>query len=353
MLTIQFSGNKRFPKKKQSIVSGILLLSSEEQRIAETGSSETVSIRIDGSKVITDGFTGEITLGEGYGNEFLSRLESDLITIYPTNKNDIEQFIEELAEDYAQGRLNKTENKNTSYFKKPNKWIYVIVSVLFVSLLATGFYFFFQSTQTKNQINPKTSSVAVDNANEMNQSVQELSVNELEKKYPKRLSEVANSLAEEKQFDKLESFQEKYPTDEGAFNLAFYKKEWEKVIQVPSTNLSKEKQIMLAHAYIELGKLSEAEILNDSLKSDTLKAEMNTAYKRKAILLVQEGQLAKAEEIQAKVKDNELEELIETGKTCQEMIEFYKKEKDVENQELWVKRLENLGGELLTNEKNE
>lgn len=330
-----------------------MLLSSEEQRIAETGSSESVSIRIDGSTIITGGFNGEITLGEGYGDEFLTRLESDLITIYPDDKRSIEKFIEELAEDYAQGRLNKTEEKNNSYSKKRSKWIYLLGVVLFVFIICMGLFFFFHSTYQKNQTTQISSSTTVDKEDEFKKVVLESTVKELGEKYPKRLSEVANYLAEGKQFDKLEAFQEAFPTDEGAFNLAFYKKEWEKVIQVPSTNLSKEKQIMLAHAYIELGKLSEAEILNDSLKSDTLNTEIHAAYKRKAILLVQQGQVEKAADIQSKINDKDLAEVIETGKTCQEMIEFYKKEKDLENQELWIKRLENLGGELLTNEKNE
>ncbi|MFD1902543.1 hypothetical protein GQR36_27165 [Enterococcus termitis] len=50
------------------------------------------------------------------------------------------------------------------------------------------------------------------------------------------------------------------------------------------------------------------------------------------------------------MKDSDLGELIDTAKLCREMIEHYKKEKDVENQKIWLNKLENLGKELLPNE---
>ncbi|MFD1902544.1 hypothetical protein GQR36_27170 [Enterococcus termitis] len=55
---------------------------------------------------------------------------------------------------------------------------------------------------------------------------------------------------------------------------------------------------MLAHAYIELGKLSEAEILNKKLKSDVIDRELSYSYKVKAIQAIQESNLSEAEEIQ-------------------------------------------------------
>lgn len=329
------------------------LLSSEEQRIAGIESSESVSIRIEGSTVITEGFTGEIALGDGYGEEFLSRLEADLTAIYPTNKQEIELFIGELAEDYAQGRQKQAQPNTREEPKKRKNWIVLLVVFGLLSCVGVAFFFVIRPYVDKREPPQTTQLSETNDESQLKQAVKGMSAEELGKKYPKQLSTLANLLAESEQFDKLETFQKTYPTDEGAFNLAFYKKEWEKVIQVPSTNLSKEKRVMLAHAYVELGKLSEAEIINESLKSETIQTEVTAAYKRKAILLIQQGELAKAEEIQKKINDKELPELIETGKTCQEMIAYYKKEKDVDNQNLWLKRLESLGGELLSNEKNE
>ncbi|MBO0423381.1 hypothetical protein [Enterococcus plantarum] len=359
-LTIQFSDNKRFPKKKQSIFEGMAILTSEEQRIMAAKSSETVMITIEGSMIITDGFVGQIPLGEGHGIELLSYLESELCRLYPENKLEVTEFIEELTEAYSEGRnrdLSEAKNGKNSYSTKkiPTK-VFVSGIVIFALIAAVAVFFVTQKkiatlreTTTASSINE----IKTDSDNKLKTDVKSDSATELGKKYPDQHTKIATLLAEEKQFEKLKDFQKEYPTDEGAFNLAFHEKKWEKVIQIPSATLTNEKQIMLVHAYVELGKLSEAEILNEKLKSKTLTTEIQEAYKRKAILLIQQGKIAEAEGIQGKIKDTDLAELIETGKTCKEMIDFYKKEKDVDNQNVWLKRLENLGGELLDNDSNE
>lgn len=357
MLTIQFSGNKRFPKKKRSIFDGMTTLSLAEQRIQAAESSEIVTITIEGSAIINDGFVGDIPLGEGAGEELLSYLDSQLCEQYPENETVILQFIEELAEEYARERSEETNPVQQSVkrpINKKNRTIMLLISiVILVVLIGSGFFFYrVQEAKSKLVTGPK----AVETTNsesKLKTAIKEESAQQLGERFPKEHVQIVKRLSEAQEFDKLAQFQELFPTNEGAFHLAFYEKKWAEVIKNPSADLTKEMQVMLAHAYIQLGRLSEAEILNEQLKSQTLNTEILVAYKEKAILSIQKGNMKDAEEIQKKINDKDLPELIETGKTCQEMIDHYKKEKDVENQTIWLKRLESLGGDLLSNEKNE
>ncbi|MBO0474879.1 hypothetical protein JZO86_14345 [Enterococcus ureasiticus] len=357
MLTIQFSGNKRFPKKKLSIFNGITVLSFEEQRIQAAESSEVVTITIEGSAIIDDGFVGDIPLGEGAGDELLSYLESQLCDLYPENETVILQFIEELAEEYSRERGEQTDPVLQSAKRptnKKNSLFVLLVSVgVLVVLIGAGFFFYhLQKSKSELPVDPKTAETT-DSESKLKTAIEEESAQQLGEQFPKERVQIVKLLSEAQKFDKLAQYQELFPTNEGAFHLAFYEKKWAEVIKNPSADLTKETQIMLAHAYIQLGRLAEAEILNEQLKSQTLNTEILAAYKEKAILSIQKGNMKDAEEIQKKINDKDLPELIETGKTCQEMIDHYKKEKDVENQTIWLKRLESLGGDLLSNEKNE
>lgn len=167
------------------------------------------------------------------------------------------------------------------------------------------------------------------------------------KKFPEKLGDLVDYLTENQEFKALKELNETFPTAEATFDLAFYQKEWEEVIGLNDSKLTKERQVMLAHSYIELGRLTEAEILNKTLKSKILTNEIHFAYKIKAIKLIQAGKIDDAAAIQKKINDDELEELLATGKACLEMIEHYKKENDSESQKQWVSRLENLGGEII------
>lgn len=362
MFTVQFSDNKHFPNKKLSLVEGMTILASEEQRVQTAKSSEVVkiSIKSSGKGENSDEFTGLIELGKGYGNELLSYIEQELKRTYPKNKAEINLFIEELAAEYAEGRQrshNKlpSATKITSYgfFSKKQVLIGTVIFVLLLTIMGV-FLFVKQSKTIKNASSEQTNVSIEQQENKEDSSMEQLlkkdSASNLGKKYPKRREEIAQALAKTKRFNELEKFQKAYPTTEGAFQVAFYKKDWSKVIQLNTGDFSNEKQIMLVHAYLSLGKISEAEILNEQLKSQTLKKEIKIAKKDKSIHFTQQGKFKEALALQKELKDPDIEELIATGKTCQEMITYYQKEKDTKNQKIWTKRLENLGKDLLSNE---
>ncbi|WP_137665482.1 hypothetical protein [Enterococcus hulanensis] len=167
------------------------------------------------------------------------------------------------------------------------------------------------------------------------------------KEYPKKLKEIEQAIVESKDFDELEKFNEKYPTAEGKFDLAFHLKNWETVIETDQSTLTKERQVMLAYAFIQLDKLDEADILNKKLTSKKLSEALNLAYKQRAIKYVQAGKFADAQKINDRIDDTDLFELIQTGKSCQEMIDYYSEKKDKDNESTWRNRLENLGKDLI------
>ncbi|KAF1294157.1 hypothetical protein [Candidatus Enterococcus leclercqii] len=165
--------------------------------------------------------------------------------------------------------------------------------------------------------------------------------------FPEQLALIANLLTQNQRFDDLEKFNERHPTPEGTFDLAFHNEDWKQVITLNDPQLTPERQAMLVYAYVQLGQMEEAEILNKTLKSDKLTEEIQRGWKVAAIKAIQKADFKEAERIQKKISDSDVKELIDVGKTCQEMIELYSKKKDNENKKIWQDRLAGLGKEFL------
>lgn len=219
------------------------------------------------------------------------------------------------------------------------------ISVLIVLLLAMVALFFGGKTYLGNrkesdQKNKTSYSTLIEDKNYLKAG----------KEFPEKVKDIEEIIVEEKEFDALEEFNDKYPTPEGKFDLAFYLKNWEAVIETDQSTLTKERQVMLAYAYIKLDRLEEAEILNKKLMSEKLTGQIKDARKIKGIKAVQKGDFGEAQKIQDKIDDRDLYEIIQTGKSCKEMIDFYKEKEDQENELIWKNRLENLGKDYLSNE---
>ncbi|MFD2388857.1 hypothetical protein [Enterococcus rivorum] len=315
MLTIQFSENKRFPKKAVTIYEGIKLLYSEEQRIMAAKSSESVKIMIKGSTVI-DEFSASIPLGKGYGQELISYVEQELLSNYPDNQNEIDQFVEELATSFADGRNGSPMPDNNVKEKKAkstwnSKTVLVIFLIAFITVMGGILWFTFAGREFSKKVTPPAQTVTSQSAGEKQNDPSKKIVAALEKKsaievgnkFPEDHVLIVEYLVEKKKFKDLETFQDSFPTEEGAFNLAFYQEDWENVIKLQTTKLTKEYQAMLAHAYIKLRQPMEAEILNETLKSDTLKKEILETYKVNAVYKSERGKLTmpKPSKIRSKI----------------------------------------------------
>ena len=66
-----------------------------------------------------------------------------------------------------------------------------------------------------------------------------------------------------------------------------------------------------------------------------------------AIGYLRQKNVEEAKKIQDKLNDDQLEEMIDTTKIYVQMISHYSKEKDSKNQELWERKLKQIGKEYL------
>lgn len=172
---------------------------------------------------------------------------------------------------------------------------------------------------------------------------------ELGEKYPQRLLEIEQYYLDEQDFSALQAFNRQYPTVNGEFDVAFYKEDWEKVIETEVNDLTTERKVMLAHAYIQLGKLEEAEILNATIKSKTLTNELDAKYFESGLAALRDQEFSKAKEHKEKIKSTETQgayqEYLDNAEIMRQMIDLYQEKKDEANQKLWERKLENIGKE--------
>lgn len=161
----------------------------------------------------------------------------------------------------------------------------------------------------------------------------------------KDVRQIMRTLALRQQTDTINSIQKKYPTTIGQFYQAFYASNWTYIVENPPQKIESSEQIMLAHASIQLGRLEEAEVLNQTLKSNRITEEIQEAKIQQAVNHLRKGEIKEAEEQQKEVKSTVLAELIDEAKTYTNLIQLYKDNKDAENQQRWEKIRSNIGKE--------
>lgn len=370
MIKIKFEGNSRFPKKEVAFYDGLDLLSRVEDQVIAEELSESVQIKIyiQRDKSINrkhPDFSSELPLGKEYGYELIGFIESKLREYYGDDDERVYVFIELLLDEVKEARSTGPEKKpkktippstpSAAVSRKQRKWPLIIGASLLAILLVTGGGFLafqhFSTAATDTQI----SSTETTESTTSQEPVEDQVTKALETKdpvkvgeeFPKQLALIAGLLSQNQRFDDLATFNEKFPTPEGTFDLAFHNEDWKQVITLNDPQLTSERQAMLVYAYVQLGQMEEAEILNKTLKSDKLTEEIQRGWKVAAIKAIQKADFKKAENIQKKINDSDVKELIETGKACQEMIELYSKKKDNENKKIWQDRLAGLGKEFI------
>lgn len=370
MIKIKFEGNTRFPKNEVAFYDGLDLLSRVEDQVIADELTETVQIKIyiQRDKAINrkhPDFSSELPLGKEYGYELIGFIESKLREYYGDDDERVYVFIELLLDEVKEARSDRSEMKSTKIARdsvppapvsrKQRKWPLIVgVSVLVILLVTGGGFLAFQHFSTA-ATDPLTSGTETIESTTSQEPVEEQVAKALKTEEPGKVAEefsdqlplIANLLTQDQRFDDLEKFNEQYPTPEGTFDLAFHKEDWKQVITLNDSQLTPERQAMLVYAYVQLGQMEEAEILNKTLKSDKLTEEIQRGWKVAAVRAIQKADFKKAETIQKKISDPDIKELIDVGKTCQEMIELYSKKKDNENKKIWQDRLAGLGKEFL------
>lgn len=110
--------------------------------------------------------------------------------------------------------------------------------------------------------------------------------------YPEKRHELIDYLTEQQEFTWLKEINEYYPTADAQFDLAFFEKNWEVVIETSPENLSDKRKVMLAFAYIELEQLAEAEILKKYLESEELSKKLDQNYLQKGLFFLKQKKIA-------------------------------------------------------------
>lgn len=359
MISISFDQNHRFSKKPISLYEGLSVLSQVEYQLALEEVEESVHIRIysneqDAKRRKNSNFDAVMTLGLGYGYNLLEFIEEQVEINY--SKEAAEAFIGHLASEIMDSQRAEQSPEPVSVDphenvqpKKHRKWLRpVLIGGIGIILLSgigyTGIHVY-QGIQATEAVEDLQSSKEL-----LENRLKEEAPEVLAVEYPEEIGTIATLLAEEKRFDELKSFNQEWPTPEGSFDLAFHQEDFDTVISLEEMSLTEERKVMLAYSFIQLDRLEEAEILNRTLKSEKLSVLITEQWMVCGIKYVQSGNFKAAKDIQKELSDPYLEELIETGEACQEMIDFYKEQKDDGNKELWEKRLKNLGEEYLEHE---
>lgn len=84
------------------------------------------------------------------------------------------------------------------------------------------------------------------------------------------------ALTEDEKVEKIEAFNQLYPTNEARFDLAFYEKDYELMMNLPSINMTVERSEMKTYAFLKLGKLDEAKAELNNNNSEELKQKIDS-----------------------------------------------------------------------------
>lgn len=304
---------------------------------ADTTVHEVVSMKIE--QMVQGG-----KVKKRKGRELLKKLDREFF-VPDENTNDVEskspsfqskkkKSVLTLKKEDRKEKIKTVRSLPTIPLRKIGMVVGIVVSIVLLVVIGTSIL----GDRTDSNATKKASfETLISNEN----------YDEAAKEYPKKIKKIEEIIVNSKDFEVLEEFNDKYPTAEGTFDLAFNLENWEAVIETDQSTLTKERQVMLAYAYIQLDQLDEADILNKKLTSKKLTDALTAAYKKRAVVFVQEGKFDEAKKINDRMNDKELYEVIQTGKSCQEMIDYYSEKKDKENEATWRNRLENLGKDLI------
>lgn len=176
------------------------------------------------------------------------------------------------------------------------------------------------------------------------------------KEYPQKEEVLVKQLYKEKNKEELSTLAKEGESHLALFYLLFLEHQWEKITEMTDLPVNEETQGMLGFAYLKQGKIEEAELINQEIKSEVLEEQIQSAKKEEAYQAIHEKDIKKAERINQEIHDEELTEDISVAKSIVNLLEKYKKDKEdtklseserkeaEENYKLWEEKLQQLGG---------
>ncbi|OTP10252.1 hypothetical protein A5844_001951 [Enterococcus sp. 10A9_DIV0425] len=227
----------------------------------------------------------------------------------------------------------------SSRFKKWLKRLLIAVAVVFVLIFVGKIY---STSAASHQSQPQTQTAA-----SWEQLLKKESYEKALSLYPERIHELIDYLTKKKRFFSLQIINEKMPTGNGRFELAYHHKKWRSVIETQVEHLTKKRQVKLAIAHLQLGQIKEAELLNRHIKNEEVTLALDQAYLQESLAFLRKKELKKAQENSHKIHAEDLKEslqvYIDHASVILDFIALYQEQKDQGNLELWEQRLSALG----------
>ena len=176
------------------------------------------------------------------------------------------------------------------------------------------------------------------------------------KEYPQKEEVLVKQLYQEKNKKELSKLSKEGKSTLAFFYLLFLEHQWKKITEMTDLPVDEETQGMLGFAYLKQGKIEEAELINQEIKSTVLDEQIQLAKKEEAYQAIHEKDVKKAEQINQEIHDEELTEDLSVAKSIVNLLEKYQKDKEnttlseserkeaEENYKLWEEKLQQLGG---------
>lgn len=166
--------------------------------------------------------------------------------------------------------------------------------------------------------------------------------------YPALYQQLLDHLVEQQEFSWVEKLNEQRPTGDSTFDLAFYQKDWETVIVTHVEQLTEQRQVKLAIAYLELEQVQEAIVLNRHLKHPEITLALDQFYFEESLDWLKEKEMDKAKEEYERIQTEELKAVmaayIEQAAIILDFIRFYEDSSDPSDSvKIWEERLARLG----------
>lgn len=209
--------------------------------------------------------------------------------------------------------------------KKTTKIVLIVVPILiFSSTVSVLFFNSFSSDPKASQSNSEvSSSVESDGYKKL---IEQKNYLKAYNDYPKNQSEILALLVKDNNKAGLKEIAEGADSKEAFFDYYFLNKEWKKVIEYQVVSKSKERQAMLAYAYIQEGKIEEAEIINEVLMNKELTLQMEEYKLTSAYKAIQDGKVDEAKKMNETLKNDDLEAALSNAQIAVTLLKKYEKD---------------------------
>ncbi|ETC92775.1 hypothetical protein T481_04930 [Enterococcus faecalis PF3] len=331
-----------------------------------------VAIEIFESEKDDSIFLAEFEVGSEEASNFLLLIDTLFKTSFPSSSDEEKQkglaYIEQ-AYKAEEARLEGTEPSTTQMAdteeKKHHKFSLKALNTIFderkrhnrpvLIVILTIFFFFSGGMYIYMTYGSSQSHSVAKSKGEYQTLLKEKDYVQLIEKYPDKEEEVLTSLFEDKNKNELREIAKVSKRPLAIFYLAFLEENWEKVTTTQKIPQDKAVLAMKGYAFLKLGKIEEATLINKEIKSELLANQINKKQVDLAYKALRSKDVGKAESINKTLQNAELAEDIDVAKSILNLLKKYEEDKKnanlsskereeaEENYHMWESNLQLLG----------